>query len=370
VKVAHVVMGGEVAGGQLVALQLLRALRAAGGEVLVVSPSRGAFTELVEAEGGTVHILDLTRTFHLGALFAFARVVRRERVDVVHTHGQIAMNALARAGGRLGGAAVVSHMHIANHFRPGRAARSLHIALDNATARLCARILCVSEDTRRVFERQGYPARRMETVHNGINLESVPRAADGVRASLGIPEDVQLVGEIARLCDVKGQRELVEAFARLPRPEAFLVLVGRDLEQDGRFEDALRRRAEELGVADRVIFAGYRSDPHAVLESLDVLALPSSSEGLPLVVLEALAHAKPVVVTPVGGTPELVRDGETGLLVPPCDAAALAAALDRVLGDPALAHRLGQAGREHVGRNFSERALCERVLAVYDEVVG
>jgi glycosyltransferase involved in cell wall biosynthesis len=164
---------------------------------------------------------------------------------------------------------------------------------------------------------------------------------------------------------VKGQRTLLRACAGL---DVSVVLVGADLEQGGAYRQLLEREAAELGMADRVLFAGYRADAPALLRSFDVFALPSTIEGLPLVVLEAMAAGVPVVATPVGGVGELVRDGETGLLVPPEDPDALAAALRRLLAEPETARRLTEAAGAHVAERFSERVMCERVLAVYEDL--
>ncbi len=144
------------------------------------------------------------------------------------------------------------------------------------------------------------------------------------------------------------------------------MLVGGDLEQGGAYEAELRARAERLGVAGRVVFAGYRSDVPALLAGCDVFCLPSSAEGLPLVVLEAMARGKPVVTTPAGGTAELVVDGVTGLLVPPGDAAALAEALSGLLADPDRARQLGEAGRERVRTEFSAARAAEEILRIYE----
>jgi glycosyltransferase involved in cell wall biosynthesis len=207
----------------------------------------------------------------------------------------------------------------------------------------------------------------METVHNGIDLPA-QRNGGALRAELGIPEQAPLAGEIARLCDVKGQRELIRAASQVP--ELRVVLVGEDLEAGGAFRTGLEREAGELGVGDRVHFTGYRADAQELLDDLDVFVLPSWIEGLPLTVLEAMARGKPVVATPVGGTPELVVDGETGLLVPPRDAGALADALRSLAADPERAQALGAAGRARVAERFSSAAMTGRVLAVYDEVVS
>jgi glycosyltransferase involved in cell wall biosynthesis len=354
VRIAHVVIGGDVAGGQVVALRLARGARDAGHDAVFVSPSEGPFLGLVRAAGFRAHVLPVAGALDVGASVALARLLRREGVDIVHTHGHLAVNVVGRVAGRLAGAAVVSHMHIENAFRAGRG-RRLQVALDNATARLCFAIVAVSDTTRSELVRQGYPAERLVTVHNGVEpaVEVEPvRLAEG-----------PTVVEVARLARVKGQQTLLEAIVDVG---ASAILVGRDLEQGGAYEAELRARAERLGVDGRVVFAGYRDDVSALLAGCDVFCLPSRSEGLPLVVLEAMAHGKPVVATAVGGTPELVRDGETGLLVPPGDASALAAALRSLIADPERAARMGAAGRRRVLDEFGAAAMVERILGLYE----
>ena len=371
-KVVHLVIAGDVAGGQIVALRLLRAARARGDEVLVVAPKPGPFVDLVRAEGSEVHLIDVNRLFRLDGAWRLWRLLRRERPDVLHTHTAVAANVIARVVGRLAGVAVIAHMHIENHFRENRVLRAVYRAFDNRSARLCAAILVVSEDTRRSFERQGYPPELMQTVHNGIDLDELEPHADGVRGELGVPEGVPLIGEVGRLCDVKGQRELIEATAMLRDggSDVRVVLVGEDLEQNGEYRRLLERQARELGVADRVLFAGYRGDVPAVLDSIDLFVLPSWIEGLPLVLLEAMAHRRPVVATPVGGTPELVVDGETGVLVPPREPARLAQAIGGLLANPERARAMGEAAYRRVADRFSAQEMEQRVLAVYDRLAG
>lgn len=362
-RIAHLVIGGDVAGGQMVALELARAARARGDDVLFVSPSEGSFTRLVEGEGMRVLRADLSRTFRVGDALGLARALRREKVDVLHTHAAIAANVLGRMAGRLAGVAVVSHLHIENHFPPNSVRAAVLRTLDNATARLASRIVAVSESTRRALAEQGYPQGLIEVVPNGIRLDG-----DHARpADLGLPDGVPVVGEIARLCEVKGQRELIAALPRLPGVQA--LLVGEDLEAGGAFRRRLEEQADELGVRDRVVFAGYRPADE-VFPALDVFVLPSWTEGMPITVLEAMAHGKPVVATPVGGTAEVVVHGETGLLVPPRDPERLAEAIGRILADPELGRRFGEAGRARVEQRFSADVMARRVLAIYDEVVA
>jgi glycosyltransferase involved in cell wall biosynthesis len=352
VRIVHVVIGGEVAGGQMVALQLARTARDAGHEVSFLSPSCGPFLDLVEAQGMQARILPIRGALDVRAITQLRRALRG--ADIVHTHGHFSVNVVARVAGRLAGARVLSHMHTENAFRNGTAG-FVQAALDNATARLCFAIVAVSDATRESLVRQGYPRERLVTVHNGIEA---PEEVEPVRLVEG-----PSILEVARLDEAKGQRTLLTALVDV---DATAVLVGRDLEQGGAYERELRAEAERLGVDGRVVFAGYRDDVPALLAGCDVVCLPSRIEGLPLVVLEAMAYGKPVVATAVGGTPELVVDGKTGLLVAPGDAVALAEALRTVLRDSELAGRLGNAGRERVRTEFSAAAAATRVLRIYE----
>jgi glycosyltransferase involved in cell wall biosynthesis len=352
-RIAHVVIGGDVAGGQMIALDLARAARAARHDARFFSPTDGPFLQLVEGEGMEAAVVPVGGALDTRAIACLAQQFRKARIDLVHVHGHFSVNVVARIAGRLAGARVLSHMHIENAFRPGRGRRA-QVALDNATARLCFAIVAVSETTASSLRRQGYPADRVTVVHNGIEL----KPADPVRLVEG-----PTVLEVARLADVKGQKILLAALAGL---DATAVLVGRDLEQDGAYERELRADAERLGVADRVIFAGYRHDVDALLAGCDVFCLPSLAEGLPLVVLEAMAQGKPVVATAVGGTPELITDGDTGILVAPGDIGALQSALAELLRDRMLAQRFGEAARIRVRTMFSASTMRERIMRIYE----
>ena len=359
-RIVNLLIDAGVAGGQVVALRIAQAARDRGDDVAFVLPRPGPFGEVAEREGFGVAVADLNRTFNLGAATQLRRLLRE--ADLLHTHTLAGANILSRLASTV---PVVAHLHIENHFRAATA--WLLRRLDNATARRCSRLVAVSEDTRRAYERQGYPRGRIEVVYNGIDL--APGATgDGARAALGVPDAAPLVGEVARLCDVKGQRELIEALPRLPGVHA--VVVGDDLEQGGAYRHRLERWAAELGVADRVVFTGHHPDPRAILDELDVFVLPSWTEGLSIAMLEAMAHATPVVATPVGGTPEAVVDGETGLLVPPRNPAALAEAIGELLADRARAKRLGESGRRRVAERFSAGAMTGRMLEIYDEVAA
>ena len=227
------------------------------------------------------------------------------------------------------------------------------------------RIIAVSHEVKARYAGElRVPERKLTVVPNGIPVPPVPRPADpALRALLvqGRPDYVVLTP--ARFHEQKGHAYLLEAAAQVP--DATFVLAG-----EGSLRAEMERRARELGVAGRCLFLGQRSDVPALLAAADLFVLPSLFEGLPLSVLEAMAAARPVVATAIGGTDEVVTDGLTGLLVPPRDSAALAAAIRRLQADPALARRLGGAGRERVEREFSSTVTARGAMRIYDEVTG
>jgi glycosyltransferase involved in cell wall biosynthesis len=178
---------------------------------------------------------------------------------------------------------------------------------------------------------------------------------------------VPLVGVVGRLEPQKGHAYLLEAWPSVLAefPDARLLIVG-----DGSLRSRLQTRAHELAVADRIIFAGFRADVPRVLDALDILALPSLYEGMPLTAIEASAMARPVVATAVDGTPEVIREARTGRLVPPADPGALSRAIRGILRDPLGAERMGRAGRDFVLDRFALDRQVASTARVYREAAG
>ena len=187
---------------------------------------------------------------------------------------------------------------------------------------------------------------------------------DAVRAELALGQDTPVVGVVGRLETQKGHVYLLEAWTEVirARPDARLLVVG-----EGSLRGELARQARDAHIAESVIFTGFRSDVPRLLDTVDVLALPSLHEGMPLTVIEAAAAGRPVVATAVDGTPEVVRDGETGYLVPPADPAALAKALLAVLGDADAARRMGREAHRWARERFDIGAHVEATARVYRE---
>jgi len=205
---------------------------------------------------------------------------------------------------------------------------------------------------------------KVQVVQNGIPLEPFNRPVNStLRTTLAGARKRPVVLTTARLHKQKGCRYLLEAATQVP--EAMFVIAG-----DGPQRTKLEVLTRELGLIDRVVFLGHRDDIPDLLASCDVFVLPSLFEGLPISVLEAMAAGKPVIATAIGGTDEAVVHGETGLLVPPADADALAAAIRTVLSDPVLAQRLAAAGKARVYEKFSAETMMQGLMEIYDDLLS
>jgi glycosyltransferase involved in cell wall biosynthesis len=293
---------------------------------------------------------------------AVVRLLRRARPDVFHAHmsSPVATKWGLAAAVLAGVPAVLGTVQVVSDYLPDRSTRLQLRAL----ARRVDRYLAVSHAiAAELVASYRWPAAKVGVVHNAVELERFEGdAPPGLRGELGA-DGRPLVLTAARLSDQKGHRFLLEAAAQLP--EAVFALAG-----DGPERGRLEALAERLGVAERVRFLGRREDVPELLAACDVFALPSLYEGTSLAVLEAMAARRPVVSSAIGGTEELIEDGRSGLLVPPSDADALAAALRRLLEDAGLRERLAARARERVEREFTRTAMAARVSAVYREVLG
>jgi glycosyltransferase involved in cell wall biosynthesis len=209
----------------------------------------------------------------------------------------------------------------------------------------------------------GLPTEKLTLIHNGVPLpEAPPVSRQETRLALGLPPEGTIIGAVNRLDPVKGVGLLLRAFTQVA--SAFLVIIG-----DGPERVALESLASRLGLGDRVRWAGYQQNVSRWLPAFDLLAQPSLYEGLPNTVLEAMAASLPVVATAVGGTPEVVVDGVTGLLVPPRNPDALAQGITRLLRDPDLRRKMGQEGRERVEQHFSIEETVRQTEALYEALL-
>lgn len=294
-----------------------------------------------------------------------ARHIRGERLDLFHTQNTGCEESPVAA--RLAGVPrVVGTFHVNSKIDlRGVRGGARHRLLEFVSNQCLDTAIAVSRDTANDWVRRSRisPA-RVVTIHNGIDPETYRRRLSpaAARERFGLPVDGPVIGAVGRLDEAKGLTYLLDAAARL-RPEfpaLRVVLAG-----DGPLRPQLEARTAQLGLAGAVRFLGFQHDVQPVMDALDVFALPSLSETLGYAFLEAMATELPAVGTRVGGIPEVIVDGETGVLVPPRDAAALANGIAGLLRSPATRRRMGAAGRERVVRRFNEQDMVRRTLDVY-----
>ncbi|NNF58314.1 MAG: glycosyltransferase [Rhodothermaceae bacterium] len=299
-----------------------------------------------------------------GILALATRLARQaRRFDVLYANSQKAL-VIGAVAALLARRPLVWHLRdiiTADHFSPAR--RRLAVGLANRRA---AYVICNSEATAEAFMEAGGDPNKVRVVYNGISPAPFDAVAEDevaqVRMALGVGE-TPVIGVFSRLAQWKGQHVLLEALAYLS--EAHALLVGDALFAEDRvYADALRAQAASLGVTERVHFLGFRDDVPVLMKACDVVVHTSvAPEPFGRVLVEGALAGRPVVATDAGGAPEVINDGETGHLVPPGDAQALADTLRTLLTDPIATPRIAEAGRQRALDHFSEEAMVRAVEA-------
>jgi glycosyltransferase involved in cell wall biosynthesis len=298
----------------------------------------------------------------------FARVVRdfldAHPADVFHCHVGTGCEDWdgVRLARRAGCRVIVQSQHLPYLVSHPRKRRAFHHGIEQVD-----RLIAVSEGVRHSYQRIGVPPERITTIANGVAPLRHRIGRDAARAALGLDPQQPVVLTVGRLTHMKGQCSLVDAVPGLLArfPDLAVVLLG-----NGPLREALEKQAAELGVGGAVRFPGHRPDARQLLAAADVFVLPSRHEGMPLVALEAMEAGLPVVATRVIGSEEVVEDGSTGALVRPADPAALEDAVGRLLADPDLRRRQGDAGRLRYLAGFTRQRMARDTAAVYEAALG
>jgi glycosyltransferase involved in cell wall biosynthesis len=363
--VAQVVRSLEVGGGEMLAAALAERLdRKRFCSVVFCLQEAGWLARDLASRGVRVVTFGAGEGVKPALVRRLWAAMRRERVDVAHCHNTMPLlyGGLAAVGGR--GPAVVMTKHGMTFWRGWRQTSVARFLLRRAA------VVAVSDEVYRALVRGRWaPEAQVRTILNGIDPERY-RAGEGreeVRRELGWTTGEFVLGIVARLSPEKDHAGLLRAFALLTEaaPQARLAIIG-----DGPLRAGLEADAAALGLGDRCRFLGERRDVPSLLCGLDVFVLSSSREGTPLTLLEAMAAELPSVVTAVGGMPAVVLPEETGLLVPPGDPAALAAALARLAEAPELRRRMGAAGRRRIVERYSLDRMARDYEQLYADVAG
>ena len=336
-----------------------RWLRDHGWDALIACQPGSRLLAEAETAGVPVVAVAMRGTFDLGALLRLRALMRARGVSLVHTHSSVD-SWLATLAAKSLGRPVVRGRHVTIPILRRRA----------LIYRLADHVITTGEAVAARVREVGVPDGRISAISAGVDTARFHPGVSGaaVRAELGLAPGTEVVGLVANVRGSKGHAVFLEAARAMlaVRPHARFLIVG-----DGVGFDDVRRRVREMGLEDRVIMTGFRRDIPEVMAALDVLVLPSiKSEATSQVIPQALAVGTPVAAAATGGIPEIVRDGETGRLVPPGDAKALAGAVLDLLDDPARAREMARAGQAFIRARYSADAAMTATTAVYRTLLG
>ena len=354
----------DVGGAERHVVELASALARQGHSITLACSVQGALAPLAEQAGVQVQPLLgrlVKRRQSLRYAWQLARLIRRDRFDLVHAH--LFASALASAYATLGtDTPLVITEHSQATWRSRSACRYSQWSYSQAK-----HIIAVSREIKwRLVEQDGIPYDRVSVIMNAVS-PAPDRSKTRAPGLPDVPQESPLVGVVTRLQPEKGVVYFLEAAASILRhlPQVHFLIIG-----NGPLGRTLRMYVGQLGIQEHVHFLGFRLDARALVGSLDVLVVPSLSEGTPLVTLEAMAAGVPVVASAVGGIPEQIRHESEGLLVPPGNALALSEAILRLLHHPTLMQRLGQAGQQRAAAQFRLETMVQQTEDIYRATLG
>lgn len=358
-KILHVEAGKHLYGGARQVLYIVEGLAARGVTNLLACPA-GSEMARQQPAGTRVVAMKMGGDGDFGMVSRLASLIRAEKPDLVHLHSRRGADTWGGLAARLAGVPCVLSRRVDNPES------RLAVAIKY---RLYDHVITISEGIRQVLLSEGLAPAKVSCVRSAVDatpyLAPVDRAA--FCAEFGLPADALVAGVVAQLIPRKGHRYLLAALpALLARHPALKVLIF----GQGPLEAELRAEVEAAGLSGAVRFTGFRHDLPRWLGGLDMLIHPADMEGLGVSLLQASAAAVPIVTSRAGGLPEAVQDGVSGILCPPGDVTALAAAIDRLAGDAALRARFGAAGRARILAEFSIDAMVDGNLRIYRQVLG
>jgi glycosyltransferase involved in cell wall biosynthesis len=323
------------------------------------------FVKAAREYGMPVHLIRGFNQYDPRMISRLARLVRALGIDIVHAH-EVKSDVITYLASRLHRVPTVTTLH---GWIGNGAKQRAFIALDRRVVRGFDRVIAVSGPIREQLLESGVPPAKLRLVHNAIVVERYRRSGRrGFLAELiGRPLPAPVIASIGRMSPEKGHADLVEALGLVARRGRAVSAV---LAGEGPERSRLAARVRELGLEQSVHLPGHVAQPERLLEETDLAVLPSHTEGLPNAALEALIMGVPVLATRVGGTPEVIADGETGRLVPPRSPEALADAIVDFVADAAPWQRMAERGREVVERQFDFQSRTRRLEMIYAELLG
>jgi glycosyltransferase involved in cell wall biosynthesis len=367
-SVLHVQKVANIAGSEKYLLTLLPRIKESGYEptMLVLTDRHdhpSSFVNEMQSVGIETEVMPILGDLNPRLLSRLVHFLQQRNYDIVHTH-LLHADLYGGIAARLAPVKrVISTRHNDDDFRrkfPWR-------LLMNWNLNLMDRVICISENVNQFSQKvEKISPDKITVIPYGLNPNSV-KPDRSWRENLGWSDDVPVVGIVARLTEQKGHTTLLQAMSEVVQqfPTVQLVIVG-----DGELREELQQLAINLGIKSQVCFLGYRKNAAAMMAGFDIFVHPSRWEGFGLVFLEAMTASLPIVATQVGSIPEIVRQGETGLLVPVDAPTALAHAICRLLSDRTLARKIGQTGRNRLEKYFTVAAMVDHTCQVYRNILS
>lgn len=371
-RVLHILKVKGIAGAEQHLLTLLPGLRVRGVDarfLILVPPDNPAadFTAAAEARGIPLEKLVIRHHADVTLYGQLLSKIREFSPDVVHTHLQHGDLYGIPAARWAGVPVVITSRHNDDGRRRNRVLRWLNRWLWGQVNAGIA----ISESVRQFsMEVEHVPAQKIITIHYGISsgqvLSKSPQSYAALRSELGLSEQAILMGTVCRLLDWKGVQYAIEAFSQVQTqfPDAHLVITG-----DGPMRQSLQTQVHKLHLMNRVHFRGWRSDVGTVMSGLDIFLMPSEREGFGLVLLEAMSYGLPVIGSQAGAIPEVVVDGETGIIVAPKKSDEIAEALRWLLADRSLRQYMGLQGQDRLEVHFSAARMIDQTLSLYQHLL-
>ncbi|MFC1804920.1 glycosyltransferase [Candidatus Omnitrophota bacterium] len=364
-----IISTASVGGGEEHLLYLADRLDKDKYNLFFACPYEAEFSGELRKRGFNPLVLRMKTKFKFKVLFQIKRFLRDNPIDIIHTHGH-RLGFYGRLAAKLAKTPVIiSTIHISLYRYPtANWIKWFYLLLDNLSLRLCNKIICVSHAlAQELITKASLNPKKITVIQNGIDLDrfSSVQVADNLRKELEL-DSQPVIGAICRLAEHKGHQYLLRAVKELSVsfPHLVCLIVG-----EGPMRSRLEGLASQLGISGNCRFLGNRKDVPQLLALLEVLVLPSFSEGFPLILLEAMAMRKAIVATRIGGVTELIEDEKNGLLVAPGDASAIARAVKGLLEAPQRREAIGGAGRNLVERDYKVEQMIVKTEGIYDNIL-
>lgn len=366
IRILQTIRQGKIGGGESHVLDLVHHLDPEKYVSVVLSFTQGPMVEILREKGITTYVIETERPFDFTKWNKVTEILKKEKIDIVHAHGTRANSNSFYSSNKLGIPIIYTVHGWSFHPDQNRFVKILRVLSERFLAQKSDLTVCVSESNL-AAAKELFLLPRACVIKSGVNLGKFGSDLrfNDIRAELDIKEDTILVGYVVRMTIQKDPLSLIKAISLLPKKVNIKFLfVG-----DGDLKAEAISLSKQLELETKIIFMGFRQDVPDILNAIDIYCLPSLWEGLPIGMLEAMAMKKPVIVTDIDGSKEVVINGVNGILVPPKSPTELAKALILLANDAKLRKQIGRAAAETIAKSFNINDATKRIEQIYESIL-